>query len=236
MYLTILILATGIFILFRFLSFLNKKIPFSNEFKHYSGFILPVVELASWLGFVIWSMRMVYEQQAYTTLIIFGILVLLFIVPAWFLIRDFLYGMLLKIQRKIELGVRIEIGDLKGLVTKTDHFTFDIKSKNGNVDTIPYNKIRSKVISKSSENINLEKQLFRFSFASEQESSALINQLKITLLNAPWVAVSQEPIIKEIKQDAGRFEVDVFVYLIKTEHAEKLQEYVTRNFIQTLKG
>src|SRR5680860_316956 len=112
MYFTIVIFGIGVLLLFRILSFLNKIFPFSKEFKHYSGYLLPVVELASWLGFVIWCMRFIYEAEAYTTLIIFGILVLLLIIPAWFLVRDFLYGMLLKIQRKIEIDDKIEIGEL----------------------------------------------------------------------------------------------------------------------------
>ena len=75
---------------------------------------------------------------------------------------------------------------------------------------------------------------------TSEEPLAIINEivegLKITILNAPWVAVSQEPIIKEIKQEAGNFAVEVFVYLIKKEHSEKLQEYVLKNFINTING
>lgn len=234
MYITIVFFGIGVLLLFRILSFLNRVLPFSKEVKHYTGYMLPVVELVSWLGFVIWCMRMIYEAHAYTTLIIFGILTLILIVPAWFLVRDFLYGMFLKIQRKIEINNRIEIGGIKGVVVKIDHFTFDIKTKNGNIDTIPYNKIRSKIISKNGENIHLEKQLISFTISSKQDINKLIPELKATLTNAPWVAASQEPIINEIRHETGKYVVDVFVYLIKNEHVENIREYVMKNFIQTI--
>lgn len=236
MYLTLVILAVGILLLFRFFSFLNRIIPFSNEFKYYSGIILPVVELATWLGFVIWSMRIIYEQQAYTTLIIFGILVLLIIVPAWFLVRDFLFGMLLKIQRKIEPGNRIEIGDIKGVILKIDYFTFDVKTEEGDIDTIPYNKIRTKVISKISENKNLEKQLITFRFPTTQDINKIIPELKTTLINAPWVVTSQEPIIRSVLEESGKNRVDVFVYMMKKEHADKITEYVNQTLISKIVG
>jgi hypothetical protein len=236
MYFTIVIFGIGILLLFRVLSFLNKILPFSKEFKHYSGYLLPVLELASWLGFAIWCMRFIYEAKAYTTLIIFGILFLLLFVPTWFLIRDFLYGMLLKIQRKIEIDDRIEIADLNGVVVNADYFTFDIKTKNGNINTIPYNKIRSEVIVKNGANIHLEKQLISFIIPSKQDINKITPELKATLINAPWVASSQEPIINAIDGEPGNYVVEFIVYIIKKEHADKIMEYVKRNFIDGMEG
>jgi hypothetical protein len=234
MYIKIVIFATGILLLFRILSYLNKILPFSKEFKHYSGYVLPIVELASWLGFTIWCLRYIYEAEAYTTLIILGILIILLLAPAWFLVRDFLHGMLLKIQRKIEIDTKIEIGDLKGVIVKTDYFTFDIKTKNGNIDTIPYNKIRSEIITKNAANIHLEKNIISFNIPAKYDINKLVPQLKTTLINMPWVAASQEPIINNIKAEVENYVVEVIVYVLKKEYAEKIMEYVKKNFTDKL--
>ena len=234
MYFKILIFGVGILILFRILSYLNKLLPFSKGFKHYSGYLLPIIELASWLGFTIWCLRYIYEAEAYTTLIILGILIILLLAPAWFLVRDFLHGMLLKIQRKIEIDTKIEIGDLKGVIVKTDYFTFDIKTKNGNIDTIPYNKIRSEIITKNAANIHLEKHNISFRIPSKHDINKLIPQLKATLINVPWIPASQEPIINNIKVEVENYVVEVIVYILKKEHTEKIMEYVKMNFIDKL--
>jgi len=234
MYFKFLIVAICVLLLFRVLSYLNKILPFPKKVKHYSGYILPVVELVAWLGYAIWCLRLIYEAGAYTTLIILVILIVLILAPAGFLVRDFLHGMLLKMQRKIEIDTKIEIGDLKGVIVKTDYFTFDIKTKNGNVDTIPYNKIRSEVISKNAGNIHLEKQLISFHIPSKQDVNRLIPGLKSTLLNAPWVAASQEPIINSVSGDTGNYAIETIVYVLKKEHVEKIVEYVERNFILKL--
>lgn len=234
MYYTILIDAIGVLLLFRILSHLNKILPFPKRVKHYSGYILPVVELVAWLGFAIWCLRLIYEAGAYTTLIILVILIVLIIAPAGFLVRDFLHGMLLKMQRKIEIGTKIEIGDLKGVIVKTDYFTFDIKTKNGNINTIPYNKIRSEVISKNGANIHLEKQTISFNIPVKEDINLIIPKLKTTLINAPWVAVSQEPIISNIGGEKGNYEVEVIVYTIIKNHTDKIVDYVRKNFIDKL--
>jgi len=230
MYFKILIFGAGILLLFRILSYLNKILPFTKKFKHYSGFLLPIFELASWLGYAIWCLRHIYEAEAYTTLIILGILIVLLFAPAWFLIRDFLHGMLLKIQRKIEIDTKIEIGDLKGVIVKTDYFTFDIKTGDGNIDTIPYNKIRSEIITKNAANIHLEKQLLSFKIPAKNNINKTIPELKNILVNAPWVAASQEPIIKVFSSKTENYKVEAIVYVLKKEHTEKIVDYVNKNF------
>lgn len=234
MYFRILIFATGILLLFRALSYLNKILPLAKKVKHYTGYILPVLELATWLGFVLWFLRITYEAEAYTTLIILGIFVVLVIAPAWFLVRDFLHGMILKIQRTIEIGSKIEIGDLKGIIVKTNYFTFDIKTANGNIDTIPYNKIRSKIITKHAATNHLEKQIITFTVPSKHDVNQIVRQLKVTLINAPWVAASQEPIINNIRTETDNSIIDVVVYMLNKEHAEKIVKWVKKNFVDKL--
>jgi small-conductance mechanosensitive channel len=234
MYFKILIFGTVILLLFRILSYLNKTLPLSKNIKHYSGYLLPILELVSWVGFAIWCLHHIYDEEAFTTFIILGILIALLIAPAWFLIRDFLHGMFLKIQRKIEIDTKIEIGNLKGIIVKTDYFTFDIKTKDGNINTIPYNKIRSDIISKNAGNIHLEKQLLSFIIPSKHDINKTIPELKTMLVNAPWVAASQDPIINNIRVEADNSVVEVIVYMLKKEHTEKIVDYVKKNFIDKL--
>jgi hypothetical protein len=157
----------------------------STELKHYITVVLPIAELLSWIGFIVWCIRMIYESGAYAVLIVLSVIILLLVIPSWFLIRDLIFGMLLVIQRKIELNTQIEIGHMMGKIVKIDYFTFDVKSKTGNIETIPYSKIRSKIISKSGENINLEKQLISFTIPARKNMDESLEQLKITLLNSP---------------------------------------------------
>lgn len=122
------------------------------------------------------------------------------------------------------------------MILKTDYFTFDVKTAEGDIDTIPYNKIRSKVISKISANKYLEKQLLSFRFPSAQDISKIIPELKKTLINAPWVVASHEPIISSVSEDCEKRRVEVFVYVMKTEHTDKIIEYVNQNFILKIVG
>ncbi len=231
MYFEIVLVGIGGFLFFRLLSYLKKILPISKKAKHFTGFILPVIELISWLGFIFWCLHLIYEVEAYSTLIVFGILIVLLFAPAWFFVRDFLHGMQLKIQRKIEIDSKIEIGNLKGVVIKTDYFTFDINTEDGIIHTIPYNKISTEIISKNASNMHLQKHSITFQIQSNQDITQIISGLKLALINAPWAAASQEPIIKLISSETGKHLLQAVVYIIEKEHALKIEEYIKRNFI-----
>lgn len=230
MYTRIIILGIAILIVYRILSFLSKRIPLSTELQHYLNIILPVAELLSWFGFAVWCIRFLYESEAYAILITISVVLLLLIIPSWFLIRDFIFGVLLIFQRKIEINTRIEIGNISGKIVKIGYFTFDIKSKDGSIDTIPYSKIRSEVITKSSENINLEKELLHFSLPATGNIDHTLERLKVTLMNSPWVAASQQPIIKNILHENEKHVIEVYVYLLKKEYIEKIRDFVHTSY------
>ena len=164
-------------------------------------------------------------------MIIFGVLIVFLFATAWFFVRDFLHGLQLKIQRKIEIDSKIEIGNLKGIVIKADYFTFDINTEDGNIHTIPYNKISSEIISKNASNMNLQKHSISFQIQSKQDINQITSGLKLALINAPWAAASQEPIIKIISSETGNHLLQAVVYIIEKEHARKIEEFVKRNFI-----
>lgn len=227
MYIKIILLGIALLILYRIISFLKKRLPISAETRHYLTVILPIAELLTWLGYAVWCIRIMYESEAYAMLITISVIIVLMIIPSWFLIRDLILGILLVIQRKIELNTRIEIGDISGKIVKVGYFTFEIKSKDGDIDTIPYSKIQSQVIKKSSENINLEKQLVRFTLPATKNIDETVEQLKLILLNAPWVAASQEPLIKNIIHEDDQHIIEVFIYFLKKDYVEKIRDYVS---------
>lgn len=226
MYIKILIYAFIVFLFFRAFNFLYRKLPFSLNLKHYIGYLLPVAELIAWVGFVIWCVTALYSRSSYNALILLGILFVLLVVPLWFLLRDFLFGIVLKIQRKIDVGGRIQIEHWQGIVVKAGHFSFDIKTPSGNVDTIPYNKVRSKIISTSGSNVNLQKHLISFDLRDTHQLAVSVDDLKTLLINAPWVAESQAPIIHKVSTENGITTVDFFIYTLSDQYVEKIKNYV----------
>ncbi len=99
-----------LFAAFRFLVFLGKKAGFSRQVKHHLNYILSMVELLVWFSFLTWVIKLVYSGGNQTVLFFSGIVVVLLIVPAFILLRDFVFGIFLKAQNKVIEGTFIELG------------------------------------------------------------------------------------------------------------------------------
>ncbi|MDD2346495.1 MAG: mechanosensitive ion channel [Bacteroidales bacterium] len=225
----IVITAFGILFLFRLLNYFSKVLPYPKNIRHHVGYILPVIELISWIGFMLWYFRYIFDPHDYTGLIIFGVVSVLLIMSIFFLLKDFLFGVFLKMQRKIDEGNIIEFESIKGVIIKSGHFSIDVKTKYGDIKTIPYNKFRSKVISKPGGNINLFRQSIVLKFSDAINVNTIISELKTTLLNAPWVAPSEQFTTNEIQKVSDGYSIEVVVYTLKEEHAEKIREYIMKN-------
>jgi hypothetical protein len=53
-----------------------------------------------------------------------------------------------------------------------------------------------------------------------------VDRLKLILLNSPWVAASQQPIIKNTRHENDRYIIEVFIYFLKKDYIEKIRDYV----------
>jgi hypothetical protein len=228
------IIFTAIIILlgFRAIYLLQKAIPYSKKLKHHLGYIIPVLELFAWFGFILWCISYIYDTKNYLGLIVFGIILILISIPTFFLLRDFLFGVYLKIQRKIDVGRFIEFGEFNGQIEEAGHFNIDLKNVRGDIITVPYSKIRTRIILKHSTNSNLLKQKLVLNFPESVDIQKLIPEIEKTIWNTPWSASSQKPIIQDVKFGNGGYMIEVYVFTIKKEHAEFIRKFIHESLAQ----
>ena len=226
--------ALSIIILFRLFYLFNRKLTYSSGLKQKINYALPILELFSWIGFVTWFAKNIYYSGNYMALITFGATLILLIVPAFFIIRDFLSGVYLKLQNKITEGSSIEFEGINGKIEKTGNFGMEIIDDQGNVRNIPYNKIRSKIITRQGFNPNLERICLVFQFSEKTDINYVVPELKKQLLNTPWVAVSQPVIIEKVKLENGKYTISAQLYTLSRNYTEYIREKVEKNMTDNL--
>jgi len=230
MILRIFISILMLLVVFRLIYFIHKKFVYRKSIKHHFGYLIPLAELFAWIGLILWITNYIYQSQNYLGLIILAVLFVLLVVPVFFLIRDFIFGIYLKIQRKVDKGDCIIFEDIEGEILKAGHFSMEIRDLDGDISTIPYNRIKAKILSKHGVNPNLKKQKLTFRFSDSLETSKLIPELEKNILNTPWVAPSQKLLIQYIKSDGGEHVINVILYTLKNEYAENIRKMVEKSF------
>ncbi len=224
----IIIVALIIFLSFRLVFFIKNRVIIPLKVKAHLAYILPIGELFIWLGFLIWTFRLIYQSQNHFTLIAVGVVLLVLSIPQYVLLTDFIVGNVLKMQNKVNEGVFIEIDEIKGRIKRAGYLRLDIEDNRGNINSIPYNNIRSKIISRSGSNPNLTKVVLRFTFPDTTKINYISPILKQQVLNTPWTAVSQAPIIEKTKTENGRLIVEVGVYTMDKLYGENIKNSVDK--------
>jgi hypothetical protein len=213
---------------FRLLVFMVRKISFPKRIRHHLNYILSILELIVWFAFLTWVIKLVYESKDRYILVFVAVAFILLLVPAFILLRDFIFGVFLKAQNKIIEGSFIDLGDIKGEIVKAGQFFLNIEEKPGNIKSLGYYKVNSRVISLSGDKHQLERLVLEFSFPLSHKINELVEKLNYQLLNAPWIAASKAPIVESIDSEGERTIIRMAVFVIDLSYKESILELVNQ--------
>jgi hypothetical protein len=214
---------------FRLLVFMVRKVSFSKRIRHHLNYILSILELIVWFAFLTWVVKLVYESKDRYILVFVAVAFILLLVPAFILLRDFVFGVFLKAQNKVIEGAFIDLGDIKGEIVKAGQFFLNIEEKPGNIKSLGYYKVNSRVISLSGDKHQLERLVLEFNFPVENKISELVEKLNYQLLNSPWIAASKAPIVESIDSEGERTVIRMAVFVINISYKESIMEMVNQN-------
>jgi hypothetical protein len=212
---------------FRLLSFVAGKLNvLPQKMRHQIGFLLPIVELVVWVAVLLWMVSAIYVSKNYFVLLSMAILFALLAVPLFYLIRNFIAGIIFRIQNKLMPGMYINLEGIAGVVKRTGHLGLEIEDRQRNIRVIPYYTIRSASILRQGNNPHLEKVTLCFTLPVTGPIRELSNKLQREVLMTPWVAVSQPPAIESISHEEGKIQVDVGVFMPDRSYADLVKERV----------
>lgn len=178
------------------------------------------------MAWLIWSVSKLYNEYKISALLTIGVITIVLVIPMWYLLRDFLYGIVLKLQGRVDKGTAIETGNLKGVVLKSGYLNFTMKTRDGNIADIPYSKVMLKVMQRQDTNVNLQLRQLSMDLPVEIGEDELREKLFTALRNAPWVAASTLPVIKSIVKHHHFIRAEVGVHVLAKSHLCKIKDYV----------
>ena len=231
MIIKIFIIGTFLFAGQKLVNLIIAKMNFPKRIKRHLDYSLAVAGLIIWLAFFSWLVMLAYQSKNNFMLFFFGLSIVLLIVPAFILIRDLVFGIFLKAQNKLPEGTIIEIDDTKGKITKTGNFFLNMEDSHGNIKSLNYYKLKSKVISSLGDHHELEKLDMVFRLPHTDNINKLSTTLKKQLLNTPWVAVSKPINFEKIKRKDDLLFVKVGLFTLNKKYEENIKAMVEKNYL-----
>lgn len=199
-----------------------------NKDRFSAGY--PIVEFSIWSAFLLWTIRELFKDKFYFTTLISGIIIVILIFTGYYVVRDFIAGLLLKTEYNLRKNSNIKIENIKGKILKLNYLSLEIKSSEHEKIKIPYSKISGKeiIILNSIESVNK----FSYNVEIPKKNKNIIdekNRLKNKILNLPWSSVTEIPDIKLITETEKSWNFTIYFFAQCENHAERIKQALIEN-------
>lgn len=223
----ITLLGVGIFLGFRLLNVLTKKIVSQSLFNKVAV-SLPILELVAWITFIFWSTTYTLSGKSYYTVLVVVLVIVLVILLSWFLVRDYIAGVLLKSQQIYKNGQNIKTAQYSGRITRMGNLHLSLQTESGESARIPYSLLSNSVILKQKQDY-ADTNSFTLTVPQSLSKEAWTKKLEADILFSPWVSTKANPVIKIIEETNNSFVFSISVVTLNPEHALHLETLLKKS-------
>lgn len=215
----------GVFFVFRVV--LKRLLQASK--LHSIKKIIPALEGVMWLVYLAWLVHQAGGGELdYLASLTFVVLVIGFI--AWFALKDFIAGIIIKFDGLYSIGDRVSIGSTKGIITMMGFRAMRLKLPSGEEASMPYGQVLGKTHAKQPRARLAYSRRFHIRLSSELPLEQLLQAFRQSLSDAPWWIPNRNPKVEVNQWQDGVADLDVQVHALSTDDFLKIIHYACKQF------
>lgn len=203
--------------------YINKKY---TKWTRKLNFI-PALEFITWLIFIFWSIDYLFKNKMYYQYLVISIVIIVVVFLAWFVVKDFIAGIVFKVQNDLQENNNIQFGKIAGTI-KSQHLThMKIETSTGQLIKIPYSRLNQEVISEISDSITYEEFKFKVTTNKTLSKQDTEENIRFLVINSPWSNFNKSPVIKLISDNENTFTFDILVNTLNNKHMRQVEKSVS---------
>lgn len=202
--------------------FLNKYIIrwIKNKRKQsMAGIYIPIGIDIIWIVFFLYSIYELASINLIISMFISGLVLL----ASWSNIKDFIQGIIFRLQEGNITGQRIKIGDFSGEVITLRNTKIDLQVENGEIVQYPYSKLSNQIIGISTSVKHFKYCTFSVSVPLADGIEETKNQIVTQILNIPWIVSTMKIETEIIDLDSEKVHVKIKAYTLDEKFIPKIQ-------------
>lgn len=224
-----ILLGIGIFMLFRFLKkLINYWVPERKNRTLKFERLLPVFEGIIWFSWVIWGVQGVFNNKLVYSLIILGLLVVIILSLSWFAIRDFIAGVILKLEGAFNIGERIKVKEMEGRVKELGYFGMKLENFQGEIISVPYSSVSGVTRVQSKSNDKVKNHSFQLDLPKKHAPAETIEKIRESILNTPWTSITKTPHVQLVSDSDNYYTFDIIVYSLHSRYFQKIETHLQK--------
>lgn len=192
--------------------------------------LFPLIEFLAWFAFGLWVFNRLLGNYSYYHVIIVSLALAMVLIVGWYFLRDFISGIILKIEIPFEKDQRIGVGDIDGVLLKVGYRSLEIETASGQRIKIPYSKLAISSIQLFNQNEYMHNHEVTFKVKSEKAMHELETDICNFLLLLPWVAPNSQPSVKVEQQIGGDNKITVSYNTVANKNEGLVNRHLKTEF------
>ena len=176
-----------------------------------------------------WSIYTIYaiEQLFYTSPLLGRItimaLIFMTIGISWQTIREFILGILIKLEGAYPVGRRVRIKKMEGKIKVLKGRYMVIETEKGESLHVPYSLIQKNLQFRSQLDSMFKSHTFELELPKSHSFEEYHKIISRELYNCHWVSLTKDPLINLTGEEEGKFKVQVTTYPVDEKHQATIE-------------
>ncbi|MCW8850068.1 MAG: mechanosensitive ion channel family protein [Melioribacteraceae bacterium] len=224
----VLIIPIGMMIYFLLkivrVNFINSR--FNKKYKNY--FLL--FEILVWFLFCTWSLKVIFGATEYLSFFSIAFLSIIFIWTNWFVAKDFIAGVVLKLSDNYQAGQFFRLNNIEGHIAQVNYLHLNINQDNGEIIKIPFSKILGSIHHKSFLDDKTKQYKFELSIEKKETLDETREKIRKIILLSAGVNIKKEPIITLLNSSENRWNFEIVYFILDEQYCELIENNVKSAF------
>ncbi|MBW6478904.1 MAG: mechanosensitive ion channel family protein [Bacteroidales bacterium] len=221
-----------LFVFFRLFKYMMQFIRLPLQKVEFLNKYLPVVELITWIIFLLWSVQYLSSRGQLISLLPLLVFIIIILYLAWYTLKDITAGVIFKTGKTHHVDDHISVAGITGKITAMGMRNLQIEDYSGQIVTIPYSKIVGNIMLKSYPSQSLLSHNFRIKIATDKNTDIFrtIENMRTSILTLPWSSQKKEPKIT-IEEEANQsYTLSITIFSLDESYFKKTEKILQQQF------
>lgn len=193
---------------FRLVRLFSSRWPMPSELRQRYQRAVPVLEAVVWMVYLVSATAWLLQGFPLLRLLALGCLTLMLVVALWFLVRDYLGGLVLRAEGSLRVGDRVRVESMDGVVRELGVRSVVLELAHGERVVLGYRAVREAVVVRQQARLLARPSRFVVEVPADAPLAAAFRAVHRAVLLQPWVPPAATPLLDRVD---GALEVTVGV-------------------------
>ncbi len=224
-YLFVLIGGFLLFLLFKGLRLLIRKI--SSDKRYFKDFwtALTIAEFICWIVYVFWSFDRMLGTKSYYQYILMAEIVIIVLLLGYYFINDLVAGAIFRIQHHPQKGKYYDFKKYSGKILKVGSTSLLLETSDGQELEVPFSEIKGPVFVrkelKAQSNI-----ILKLKVPKTKPKDVILANIHNAVLTSAYTSFKDDPVIKMVNEDDEFLFFEILINTLNSKHQALIEKEI----------